>query len=327
MSEAHRPRMAAPAWLRAAILGLGLAVLGAWADSASAQSADPAELQVRIDQLEGQLRQVTGQVETLSFQVQQLEDRLRRQSEDTEFRFREMSNAGSAVSSSATVASSAARGTEQALQTRQLPPPQFRADSFNTEGSSSRLGAPPRNLGTLEVPQQGSGNASAPLDISPQRFSNQDGAQTRFGAQSSDAGQDGSRQVALGVATDPQGEYDIAYAYFLQRDYGGAELAFDKFLQDNPGHRLAGNAQYWLGESHFAREQYREAADAFLAAYTRYKQSPKAPESLLKLGMSLQALDQRDAACSALAELERTFPQAPGNVKQRARSAMRNAGC
>jgi tol-pal system protein YbgF len=125
----------------------------------------------------------------------------------------------------------------------------------------------------------------------------------------------------------PKQLYETAYGYLLQRDYGAAEAAFDAFLKRHPSDPLAGNAQYWLGESLYVRGQYRAAAGAFLKGYQSYSHSAKAPESLLKLAMSLQRLGQKDAACSSYSELSAKFPNAPPHVKASAQLERQRAGC
>ena len=126
---------------------------------------------------------------------------------------------------------------------------------------------------------------------------------------------------------DPKQLYQTAYAYLLQKDYGAAEVAFDDFLKRFPTDALAGNAQYWLGESHFVRGQYKAAAGAFLKGYQGYAEGAKAPDSLLKLAMSLDRLGQKDAACSSYSELTTKFPNAPASVKSRAQSERVRVGC
>lgn len=126
---------------------------------------------------------------------------------------------------------------------------------------------------------------------------------------------------------NPKQLYETAYGFLLQRDYGAAEAAFDDFLKKFPSDSLAGNAQYWLGESFFVRGQYKAAASAFLKGYQSYAASAKAPDSLLKLAMSLDRLGQKDAACSSYSELNTKFPNAPQNVKARAQSERQRVGC
>src|SRR5262245_31012341 len=137
--------------------------------------------------------------------------------------------------------------------------------------------------------------------------------------------------LAAGAATEsdvaPKQLYETAYGYLLQRDYGAAEAAFQDFLQRFPNDPLAGNAQYWLGESLYVRGQYRSAAGAFLKGYQNYARNAKAPESLLKLAMSLQRLGQKDAACSSFNELVSKYPSAPPHVKTSAQAERQRSGC
>ena len=161
------------------------------------------------------------------------------------------------------------------------------------------------------------GSTEPPVDNS------EGGAGVTPGSVSSDA-----LPPAAGLDTsDPKKLYETAYGYLLQRDYGAAEVAFDEFLKKYPQDSLSGNAQYWLGESHYVRGQYKAAAGAFLKGYQNYGQSGKAPDSLLKLAMSLDKLGQKDAACSSYAELNSKFPNAPQTVKSRAQSERQRAGC
>lgn len=143
----------------------------------------------------------------------------------------------------------------------------------------------------------------------------------------------GALQPIAGGAADgadpsnPKQLYETAYGYLLQQDYGAAETAFDDFLKKYPNDSLSGNAQYWLGESFYVRQQYKQAASAFLKGYQTYGKSAKAPDSLLKLAMSLDKLGQKDAACSSYGELGTRFPTAAPHIKSRAQSERTRLGC
>lgn len=131
----------------------------------------------------------------------------------------------------------------------------------------------------------------------------------------------------LSDADNPKQLYETAYGYLMQRDYGAAQATFEDFLKRYPKDSLAGNAQYWLGEAHFVRGDYKSAAGAFLKGYQDYHGNPRAADSLLKLAMSLDRLGQTDGACSSFAELAAKFPDAPENVKSRAKSERQRIGC
>lgn len=127
--------------------------------------------------------------------------------------------------------------------------------------------------------------------------------------------------------TQPQQLYEQAYGYLLQKDYAAAESGFEDFLKRHSSHQLAGNAQYWLGETYYVRGQFRAAAAAFLKGYQTYARSPKAPECLLKLAMSLSRLGQKDAACSSFSELNTKYPNPPAHVKSIAQTERQRSGC
>ena len=100
-----------------------------------------------------------------------------------------------------------------------------------------------------------------------------------------------------------EAEYQAAYGLLLQQDYGAAEAAFSDFVSRYPETTLAGNAQYWIGETHYVRGAYKDAAVAFLKGFETYGKGNKGADSLLKLAMSLDKLNQTAAACSSLREL------------------------
>jgi tol-pal system protein YbgF len=126
---------------------------------------------------------------------------------------------------------------------------------------------------------------------------------------------------------DAQTLYQQGYGALLQKDYASAEIAFSQLVDAYPNDMLASNAQYWLGESFYVRGQYKNAADAFLKGYKKYKSGDKAPDTLLKLGMALAELGQKDAACSTLDELKTKYPKAPEHIGEEAKAWRTKAGC
>ena len=151
------------------------------------------------------------------------------------------------------------------------------------------------------------------------------------GAGSTEAGTSAGAGAQERTAALPAGDaatlYRQAYGDLLQQDYPASEAAFRQFLALYPNDKLAGNAQYWLGETHFARGDYRSAADAYLKGYKTHQKSDKAPDTLLKLGMSLAALGQKHEACSTFGELDAKYPKAPEALRDQARAERAKAGC
>lgn len=134
--------------------------------------------------------------------------------------------------------------------------------------------------------------------------------------------------VALGTAAsaDPEVVYERSYESLLRRQFGDAEVGFRGFLEQHRDHSLAGNAQYWLGETYYVQGDYKQAASAFLSGYRDFPKSRKAADSLLKLGLSLNRLGQKEQACAAYMQVGSQFPKA-AEAKKRAQSEIKRAGC
>ena len=124
-----------------------------------------------------------------------------------------------------------------------------------------------------------------------------------------------------------QSQYNFATDLLHQGDYAGAEQALTEFVGQHPTDPLASAAQYWLGETFFVRQKYDRAAKAFLAGYQKYPKTQKAPDDLLKLGMSLSALKQKKEACAVFQQLSSEYPSAEPRIKQSATREKSKAGC
>lgn len=104
--------------------------------------------------------------------------------------------------------------------------------------------------------------------------------------------------------------YDYAYNLLLSKDLGGAQIAFKAFIKKYPNHELAANAKYWLGETHYASQNFQKAAKKFLVGYQEHKTNPKAPDNLLKLALSLEQLKENQKACTILKKIRSEYPKA-----------------
>ncbi len=322
-------------------------------DRRVAQS-DPGDLTVRLDRMENALRQLTGTIENLQYRNQQLELQLKRMQDDTEYRFQQLGSKGSAPPPAQAVPmnpGSAPGG----------PPanPGRRSDVFDPSQHPSAPGAPRvlGNQGAIAVPEQGHDSglvgapggraAGAPLDLAtvagnndPAPPSPPPGAVASAGGAPVPAQQmpppqvrnvapagAGQQLATLPPSASPKDEYDMAYGYVLHKDYSLAEQAFRDFLKKYPNEQLVPDANYWLGESLFQQQRYRDAAESFLNVSTKYERSGKAPDSLLRLGQSLAAMNQKEAACATLAEVERKFPRASSGVKRGVAQEQKRAHC
>lgn len=113
----------------------------------------------------------------------------------------------------------------------------------------------------------------------------------------------------------------------IRAQYAQAEGALRSFIAAYPNDGLTPNAQYWLGESFFARQNYKDAAEQFLIGYQKYPQSLKAPDNLLKLGLSLQNLSKKPEACSAYARFAKEYPAASVTLKRRVAEEQQRLNC
>jgi tol-pal system protein YbgF len=311
----------------------------------TAQS-DPGDLSVRLDRMENAMRQLTGTLEQLQYQNQQLQTQLKRMQDDTEYRFQALGSRSGPPS-----------GTPPRAMPPQAPAnpppanmPGNRSDVFDPEQHPNSPGTP-RVLGNqaAAAPVQNADNeppvgapggrdVGAPLDLStlagtaptpPNVPMASAGPVTpsQLPPPARNVGAGGTQLATLPPTASPQDEYDLAYGYVLHKDYALAEQAFRDFLRKYPDGKLVPDAQYWLGESMFQRQRYRDAAESFLAVSTKYESSGKAPESLLRLGQSLAALNQKEAACATLAEVGRKFPRASSTVKKGVTQEQKRAHC
>lgn len=121
--------------------------------------------------------------------------------------------------------------------------------------------------------------------------------------------------------------YNDAFKLLQDGDYAGAERGFKTFVQRYPQHVLAGNAEYWLGETYYARRDYQSAMTSFAEGYKVYKTSPKGPDNLLKLGITLSALGRKPDACAIFARFGQDYPKATDLQKRRVDQERQRNGC
>lgn len=273
--------------------------------------------EIRMDRIESQMRDLTGRVEEYLNQIEQIRQRVEQVASDVETRFNEGDVGAGAV---AAVKSAPARPgrqlaaeapgatDEQPMAPRHAPgappgapiPP---GTPVAPPGGTSAGGSGP-GFGTLTPP--GSRSAAASAGRAP-------------------AGQPAAGgTLATGSAA---AQYNHAFGLLKQADYPGAEAALKAFIEQHPTDPMAGNAQYWLGETYYARNRFLEAASAFAEGYKRYPKSAKAADNLLKLAMALGRANQKQNACVALTQLAHDFPNPGAAVREHAGAEKKRLGC
>ncbi|MGQ7794170.1 tol-pal system protein YbgF [Faunimonas sp. B44] len=291
-----------------------------WAQSAQ----EIGEMRLYIQQLEDRVRQLTGDVERLTYELNQ------------------------ARAGTPQMQPGAGQLPQGAWQSGGYPPPQSQQAHPGSDTLAGGPGVPPgepRDFSTMSIPQDdpriaadGDGlDGSAPLDLSalaggaaipppPGAGDPMLGAPIQPQAQPFPAAPDVPITASLGGGTARE-EYDVAYGYVLTGEYDMAEARLNAWLEAFPNEAQAADARFWLGESQFQQGKYREAANAFLNVYKTTPQSRKAPDSLMKLGMSLGQLGEKDAACATLSEFGRRYPDASATLKSRVDDGLRQNGC
>ena len=125
----------------------------------------------------------------------------------------------------------------------------------------------------------------------------------------------------------PEKQYEFATSFLKVGDYSTAERAFREFVMTNPEHKLAGNAQYWYAETFRIRQLYTDAATAYLEGYQKYPKGEKAPINLLKLGVSMVQIGEKEQGCKMIDGVEKQYPKANQSVLQKAKYESKKFEC
>jgi tol-pal system protein YbgF len=288
---------------------------GAAAPMYAPDGAASVNAQLRMDRLEAEMRELTGRVEEYANRLEQLRRRVEPLNNEGEARFGQGSSpvGQGPVAAAMPSARTGAGGPPRPARPPATPErPGPNEDEPGPPPGGPPFGGPTPILGTLTPP----GRPLEPPVGSPQRSI--EPASGAAPAPTSDG------VLPNGSATE---QYNYAFGLMKEAKYPAAEMAFKEFVAAHPKDQMAGNAQYWLGETYYARGNYMEAAGAFAEGYKRYPKSSKTPDALLKLGMSLARADQKQNACVALAKLGEEFPRAAASVRQRAAAEMKKLGC
>ena len=127
--------------------------------------------------------------------------------------------------------------------------------------------------------------------------------------------------------TTPEEQYKFAVSFIKVGDYETAEFALREFVDNNSTHELAGNAQYWYGETFRVRQLYQDAATAYLNGYQKYPKSSKAPVNLLKLGVMLVQIGEKEQGCSMILGIKNQYPKANQSIIQKAEYEKKKFNC
>ena len=278
-----------------------------------AQAQDTAQLMVRIQQLEEQLRLQNGQIEGLTFQLTQLQEILNRLQEDTEFRFQALEG-GAGGKTEAAAQPGGVTQPEALPQDPNAAPVDPNAAPVDADG-----------VPLTDIPAQGVQPLPGEVEFDPTFDDGTGAAPADAVGNSADplvgtgatGGVDLTTGQPMNLSFDPvaaksgnpdaDAQFAAGYEAFTQGDYAFAEDQFSQYLSLYPDSAQVPDAANFLGDALLQRSAYDEAAEVLLAAFQKAPDNPRAPDLLLKLGMSLSGAGERETACRTFAEIDKRY--------------------
>ena len=248
---------------------------------------------LKLSEVEDQFRQLTNKFEEINFKLDKLSNRLSKIQADNQIRFQDIESSISSGEITTQLSSKPKTDTKNEI----LP------------GSSQ-----PQDLGSISYKDTETSETS-------QQIESVDTTATvvteTFQAEEKILPQDLS----------PKKQYEFATSFLKVGDYSTAERAFREFVLDNSEHELAGSAQYWYAETFRIRQLYTDAASAYLEGYQKYPKGNKAPINLLKLGVSMVQIGEKDQGCKMINGVELQYPKANQSVIQKAKYESKKFEC
>jgi tol-pal system protein YbgF len=249
---------------------------------------------LKLSEVEDQFRQLTNKFEEINFKLDKLSNRLSKIQADNQIRFQDIE---SSISSGESTTQLSSKPKTDVTKSEILP------------GSSQ-----PQDLGTISYKDTETSETS-------QQIQSVDTTATVV----TETFQ--TEEKILPQDLSPEKKYEFATSFLKVGDYSTAERAFREFVLSNSEHELAGSAQYWYAETFRIRQLYTDAASAYLEGYQKYPKSSKAPINLLKLGVSMVQIGEKDQGCKMINGVELQYPKANQSVIQKAKYESKKFEC
>ena len=244
---------------------------------------------LKLSEIENQFQQLTNKFEEINFKLDKLSNRLSKVQADNQIRFQD-------IETSMVSGESIKKVTKKLAQDNVLP------------GSST-----PQDLGSISYKDTTTNETTQKIESVETTASI---VTETFQAE---------EKILPNESADKQ--YEFATSFLKVGDYPTAERAFREFVLSNPEHQLAGNAQYWYAETFRIRQLYTDAAAAYLEGYQKYPKGEKAPVNLLKLGVSMVQIGEKDQGCKMINGVEKQYPKASQSVIQKAKYESQKFEC
>lgn len=289
-----------------------------------AQESTMGDLLVRVQRLEGENRRLLGTVEDLQSQLRKLQDDMKRQQEDTEYRLQALEGGGGKASAPkpAPSAPSRQKSGQNAPATQPNSLGSLPAGGGNDVAMQDPTGDVPEQAPPPATPRQRSSTVSPGLPGIAVDTSRPNTTRPL----ASNAPEAGAEPAPAAPAT-PEAEYAADYRLIETQRYDQAEAAFRNFIASHPKDKRVPDAVHWIGESLYQRKQYTDAAEQFLKVTKTYSNSRRAPASMLKLGITLAAMGEKDAACAALQAVGSKYPKAGPTILSGADREIKKNAC
>ncbi len=297
-----------------AALGLTLTSVAAHAQSDEPLSPEAAnaQLEVRINALEEQMRSLNGKLEESQFQNRKLSENLEKIQRDADYRFTQLEQQNASEAAAAQAASEAA-AQQQALQAAAH-------EEVRKPVSGNQVAVKDTATGTTVAKPVGTDAATKQQVAAP-------APKEPVKEVTKEAPKDAAKPNDGQQFATPRDHYNYAFRLLNQTKYDEAAASFKSFLKKNPKDPLAGNASYWLGETQYLKRDYVTAADNFRQGYESSPPGPKAADNLLKLAMSLDQMKQNKQACVVLSQVVSKFGKTSANAARKAETEQKRIGC
>ena len=246
---------------------------------------------LKLTEIENQFQDLTNRFEEINFKLDKLSNRLSKVQADNQIRFQDIEKAFDSNIGTETVTKKLSKNDNKIL-----------------EGSSE-----PQDLGSISY-----------KDTETKETTQQTQSVETTATVVTETFQ-GEEKILPNEAPDKQ--YEFATSFLKVGDYPTAERAFREFVITNPDHKLAGNAQYWYAETFRIRQLYTDAASAYLEGYQKYPKGEKAPINLLKLGISMVQIGEKDQGCKMIMGVEKQYPKANQSIIQKAKYESQKFEC
>ena len=247
---------------------------------------------LKLSEIEGQFQTLTNKFEEINFKLDKLSSRLSKVQADNQIRFQDLESTIFSDSETKKITKKTNDNNDEKL----LP------------GSSQ-----PQDLGSISYKDTSTNETSQKIQSIETTASI---VTETFQAE---------EKILPEVSIEKQ--YEFATSFLKVGDYQTAERAFREFVIVNPDHDLAGNAQYWYAETFRIRQLYTDAASAYLEGYQKYPKGEKAPINLLKLGVSMVQIGEKDQGCKMINGVEKQYPKANQSVIQKAKYESKKFEC